>query len=64
MRNVLNRGLLRVEAGLNCVHDQLFIRELTGLQLGIDQVAVQRYFETSASGRDQLKILNLLLVRG
>jgi hypothetical protein len=41
----------------------LFIRKLASFELGIDQVAVHREFEATASGGDQLEVLNLLLVR-
>ena len=56
-------GNLLGETRADHVHDPFFIRKLTRLELGIDQVAVQRQFKTPASGRNQLEILNLLLVR-
>jgi hypothetical protein len=57
-------GILLLETGTDHVQDPFFVGKLARFKFGIDQVAVQRYFETSASGRDQRKILNLLLVRG
>jgi hypothetical protein len=36
------------------VDHPLFVRELAGLELGIDQLAVDRDLETASPGRDQL----------
>src|SRR5947209_2406338 len=46
------------------VHYPFFIRELAGLEFGVDQFTVEGDLETPASRRDQLEVLDLLLVGG
>ena len=50
--------------GRHCIQDPLFLGELPGLELGIDQVAVDAQLEAAALGRDELERLDLLFVRG
>ena len=55
---------LLLEMGTDRIQDPLFIGKLPRFQLGIDQVAIHGEFETATSARDQLEVLNLLLVGG
>jgi hypothetical protein len=54
---------LLLEPGADCVHNPLLVRELFGFQLGVDQVTVDGHFEAASAGREQLEVLDLLLVR-
>jgi hypothetical protein len=55
---------LLFETGTDHVDDPFFIGKLARFELGIDQIAIQGYFKTPASGWDQLEVLNFLLVGG
>src|SRR5579883_2636910 len=52
-----------VQPGLDLVQYGSFIRELPGLQLRVDQLAVERHLEAPAAGRDQLELADLGLER-
>ena len=41
----------------------MLIGEAPGLQLGVDQLSVERQFEAAAARGDQLQLADLLLVR-
>ena len=50
--------------GCHCVEDPLFLGELTGLELGIDQVPVHGNLKATPARRNQLQIAYLLFVGG
>jgi hypothetical protein len=58
------RLLLLLEAGTDCVNGPLLVRELAGLELGVDQVAVDAQLKASAALGDELELLDLLFVGG
>jgi hypothetical protein len=55
-------ALLLFQPGPNRFHGPLFVRKLTGLELGIDQVAVDTQLKGTTARRNELQIANLLLV--
>src|SRR5438477_11223963 len=59
---VATKSLL--QAGADGLDDPLLIGEFPGLELGVDQLAVEGKLEGAAADRDQLQILDLLLVGG
>ena len=48
--------------GSDCFQNPFFLGELSGLQLGIDEVPVDGYLEATATRRNQLQFANFLLV--
>ena len=56
--------LLFLRVGSDRVQHPLFFGELTRLELGIDQIPVDRNFEATSARRNQLQIAYLLLVGG
>jgi len=55
--------LLLLQPRAHRFHRPLFIGKLAGLQLGINQVAIHLQLEGAPARRDQVQILDLLLVR-
>jgi hypothetical protein len=58
-----DRGLL-LDVLADGVHHPFFVGELPGLELGVDQVAIDRQLEAPAASGDQFQLSDLLLVRG
>src|SRR6266446_2328640 len=56
------RSLLFFGMGRHRIQDPLFLRELSGLELGVDKVPVDRYLEATPARRNQLQIVYLLFV--
>ena len=57
-------GLVLLEPFPHRIEDPLLVGELAGLQLGVEQIAVHRELETTASRWNELQILDLLFVGG
>jgi hypothetical protein len=51
------------ETGADRVEDPLLVGELAGLEFGVEQFPVGGQFKAAASGRDQLQVANLFLIR-
>jgi len=56
--------LLFLQSGTDGVQHPLFIGKLTGVELGIHQVPIQGQLKTTARGRDEFEIADLLFVSG
>jgi hypothetical protein len=52
------------EAGAHCIHYPAFLGEFARLELGVDHLAIQRYFEAATAARDELEVLDPLFVGG
>jgi hypothetical protein len=53
---------LRFQSVAKRIKHPFLFRKLAGFELGIDELAVDGNLEASASGGDQLEVLDLLLV--
>jgi hypothetical protein len=61
-RRFVEKSLLLLGMGSDCFQNPFFLGELSGLQLGIDEVPVDGYLEATATRRNQLQFANFLLV--
>ena len=52
------------QAGGELVEDGLFVRELAGLQLRVDQLPVEGQLKAAALAGEELELVDLLLVGG
>ena len=60
----MSESLLFLGVGGHRFQNPFLLRELSGFQLGINQVAIDRDLEATPARRNQFQIANLLLVRG
>jgi hypothetical protein len=55
---------LFLQSCADLIHDLLFVRKLSGFQLGIQQFPIRGQLKAASAGGNELEFLNLLFVKG